>query len=36
LQRAECSGDYKAFLELMIVGRAEASSEALNSAMEGL
>ena len=34
--RAECSGDYKVFLEKMIVGNAEADADALNAAMEGL
>ena len=34
--RAECSGDYRHFLEMMIAGPIEAKCNALNEAMVGL
>ena len=34
--KAECSGDYKVFLEMMIAGPAEANCDALNEAMVGV
>merc|ERR1712159_752898 len=34
--RAECSGDYKAFLDKMISGPTDADCDALNHAMVGI